>query len=154
MGSPNTHKRMGKPQAKKRQHKNIKDFKKKHRLRKKTKDLDEIHEDMKDEKADAVLHQKVDPDLPGGGQFYCIFCTRYFMSEKILKDHERTKNHKKRVKLLKETPYTQAEADMAAGMGSYRVQKKIDEDKLPFVLRPSKLDSVMDTAATTQNKQE
>ena len=65
---------MGKPQKRKRNHKNIKDFKKKFRLRNRAKDLDEIHAEIQREKIDQILHQKIDPDLPGQGQFYCMFC--------------------------------------------------------------------------------
>ena len=64
---------MGKHQRKKRTHKNIKDLKKKFRTRKRTKDIDEVHEDV-EKKSDIMLHQKVDPDLPGQGQFYCLIC--------------------------------------------------------------------------------
>ena len=55
-------------------HKNIKDFKKRHRLRNRTKDLDQIHEDLRPENADKFLNKQVDPDLPGGGKFYCLHC--------------------------------------------------------------------------------
>jgi len=112
---------MGKPQRKKRTHKSIKDFKKKFRTRKRTKDIDEVHEDV-EKKSDALLHQKVDSDLPGQGQFYCLFCARYFMDEKTLTSHKKTKNHKKRMRELKDKPYSQAEAEMAAGMGSFTIQ--------------------------------
>ena len=36
-----------------------------------------------------------------------------------MKDHNRSKVHKKRVKELKDVPYSQEEAERAAGMGSY-----------------------------------
>ena len=64
---------MGRPQRKKRTHKNVKDLKKKFRTKRKTKDIDEVHEDIK-KKSDSLLHQKIDPDLPGQGQFYCLSC--------------------------------------------------------------------------------
>lgn len=113
---------MGKPQRKKRTHKNIKDFKKNLKTKKKSKDLDEIHVMMQPEKSEQYLHQKIDPDLPGEGQFYCLFCARYFINQKTLVEHKKTKNHKKRVRLLKDKPYTQAEAELAAGMGSYTIK--------------------------------
>merc|ERR1712002_1188235 len=118
---------MGKPQRKKRTHKNIKDFKKKHRTRKRTKDIDEIHDDMKPNRIDSYLHQIIDPDLPGEGQFYCIHCARYFIDQKCFTEHKKTKAHKKRLRLLKEVPYSQAEAEVAAGMGSYYIKAK-DKD--------------------------
>lgn len=66
---------MGRPQRKKRTHKNVKDLKKKFRTRNRTKDIDEVHEDVGvEKKSEALLHQKVDSDLPGQGQFYCLSC--------------------------------------------------------------------------------
>merc|ERR1711890_66549 len=118
---------MGKPQRKKRTHKNIKDFKKKHRTRKRTKDIDEIPDDMNPNRIDSYLHQIIDPDLPGEGQFYCVHCARYFINQKCFTEHKKTKTHKKRLRLLKEVPYSQAEAEAAAGMGSYTIKAKSRE---------------------------
>lgn len=122
---------MGRPQRKKRTHKNVKDLKKKFRTRRKTKDLDEVHEELESKKSDPILHQKIDPDLPGQGQFCCIFCARYFINEKSLTEHKKTKNHKKRLRLLKDKPYTQAEAELAAGMGSFNIQVTYKGKPLP-----------------------
>ena len=55
----------------------------------------------------------LDEDLPGMGQFACTHCDRYFVDAKTLAAHEKTKPHKKRLKLLKEKPFTQEEADWA-----------------------------------------
>merc|ERR1712168_371691 len=121
---------MGKPQRKKRTHKNIKDFKKSIRTRKRKADIDEIHHHMEPDRVNDYLHQKVDPDLPGDGQFYCVPCARHFINQTVFTEHKKTKNHKKRLRLLKETPYTQLEAEAAAGMGSYTVTKdKKTDDK-------------------------
>ena len=46
---------MGRPQRKKRTHKNVKDLKKKFRTKRKTKDIDEVHEDI-EKKSDSLLH--------------------------------------------------------------------------------------------------
>ncbi|XP_014402245.1 PREDICTED: zinc finger protein 593 [Myotis brandtii] len=46
-------------------------------------------------------------------------CRRYFIDSANLKTHLRTKDHKKRLKQLSVEPYTQEEAERAAGMGSY-----------------------------------
>ena len=70
---------MGRPQRKKRTHKNVKDLKKKFRTKRKTKDIDEVHEDI-EKKSDSLLHQKIDPDLPGQGQFYCLSCCLLYTS--------------------------------------------------------------------------
>lgn len=65
---------MGKPQRRKRHHKNIKDLKKKFLTKRRTKDIDQVHDDMVPVKADALLHQTIDSDKPGDGQHYCLYC--------------------------------------------------------------------------------
>lgn len=61
---------------------------------------------------------ELDDDVPGGGKHYCEYCSRYFVSDKAKVDHERTKQHKKRVKELQgPKPHSQADADWAAGLG-------------------------------------
>jgi bud site selection protein 20 len=47
---------------------------------------------------------------------YGVDDRRYFMSEKILLEHNATRPHKRKVKLAMEKPYSQREADAAAGM--------------------------------------
>ncbi|KAI4768895.1 hypothetical protein E4T44_14395 [Aureobasidium sp. EXF-8845] len=54
-------------------------------------------------------------DLPGLGQYYCVECAKWFESDANLAAHSKGKVHKRRVKALKEKPYSQAEADAAAG---------------------------------------
>lgn len=49
---------------------------------------------------------------------------RYFIDDKALKAHFKTKPHKRRIKALETEPYTQDEANRAAGMGSYIQPKK------------------------------
>lgn len=80
--------------------------------------IDQVHEDVSDPmKAEALrTDQPIDFDLPGLGQHYCVECARYFITEDVLKHHKKTKKHKIRLKELKETPYSQREAEMAAGM--------------------------------------
>ena len=59
-----------------------------------------------------------DEDLPGGGQFYCVPCGRYFVGAGVLAEHERTKPHKRRGKALRDErkPHGQRDAEAAAGM--------------------------------------
>ncbi|ORY07462.1 hypothetical protein K493DRAFT_273488 [Basidiobolus meristosporus CBS 931.73] len=100
-----------------RTHRGIRDISRKYRTRRRTKDLDQIHEDLKTENTEKLLAtQKGDADLPGLGEHYCIQCSRHFISGSALSEHYRGKLHKKRVKLLKEEPYTQKEAEAAAGL--------------------------------------
>ncbi|XP_020276231.1 zinc finger C2H2 protein ECU02_0310 [Asparagus officinalis] len=60
----------------------------------------------------------LDEDLPGMGQFYCLHCDRYFASEAVMVEHNGSKRHRKRVKLMMgPAPHTQLDAELAAGMG-------------------------------------
>eukprot|EP00123_Amoebidium_parasiticum_P020178 comp44145_c0_seq1/m.47507 comp44145_c0_seq1/g.47507 ORF comp44145_c0_seq1/g.47507 comp44145_c0_seq1/m.47507 type:complete len:125 (-) comp44145_c0_seq1:161-535(-) len=101
----------------KRMHKNNKELTHKYRLRNRTRDLDQIHEDMKEENVEKLTKQPIDPDLPGLGQHYCITCAKYFVSMAVLEEHKESKPHRRRLKQLAEEPYTQEEAERAAGMG-------------------------------------
>ncbi|XP_008998941.4 zinc finger protein 593 [Callithrix jacchus] len=81
-------------------------------------DLDEIHRELR-QQGPAPPQAEPDPDLPGGGLHRCLACTRYFVDSANLKTHFRSKDHKKRLKQLSVEPYSQEEAERAAGMGSY-----------------------------------
>lgn len=103
------------------------------------KDLDQIHEDLKPEKAAKLLQQEIDYDLPGNGQFYCIECERHFVDEKTRQLHRKTKLHKNRVKTLKEVPYTQAEANAAGGSGFFpaiTLKTRVELPKQPEIPIP------------------
>ena len=98
-----------------------KGFKKSRSTKRRTKDLDELQEAFRRGKqgfgvVGVTKTFEYDPDLPGGGQFYCAETDRHFMDAKSLAAHKKTKAYKKQLKLLKEKQYTQAEADEAAGM--------------------------------------
>jgi len=55
--------------------------------------------------------------LQGAGEFPCVHCSRHFISKPALDTHLKTKLHKRRLKELKDKPYSQEEADAAAGLG-------------------------------------
>ncbi|KFZ22656.1 hypothetical protein V502_02858 [Pseudogymnoascus sp. VKM F-4520 (FW-2644)] len=55
-------------------------------------------------------------DLPGLGQFYCVECAKWFEGENSQRTHLKGKNHKRRVKALKDEPYSQKEAEAAVGL--------------------------------------
>ncbi|XP_004478849.1 zinc finger protein 593 [Dasypus novemcinctus] len=85
-------------------------------------DLDEIHRELRPQGSARLQHDsntEPDPDLPGGGLHRCLACARYFVDSANLKTHFRSKDHKKRLKQLSVEPYSQEEAERAAGMGSY-----------------------------------
>ncbi|XP_054714045.1 zinc finger protein 593-like [Uloborus diversus] len=94
------------------------------KMRKRTRDLDEIDVDMRPENAKQLLNQKIDVDVPGCAQYYCIHCARYFIDNHAMKEHFRSKVHKRRLKALETEPYTQKEAEAAAGIGNYTAPKK------------------------------
>ncbi|XP_026882883.2 zinc finger protein 593 [Electrophorus electricus] len=96
------------------------------KTKRRTKDLDQIHADMLPANAAKLLQQEVDYDVTGCAQHYCLHCARYFVNLKTLKEHFKTKVHKKRLKQLREEPYTQAEAERAAGMGSYVPPRSVE----------------------------
>ncbi len=79
------------------------------------KDVDQVIDDAKH--PEKFFGQEKDDALPGQGQFYCIQCARYFISEDAIKTHFGTKEHKKRLRRSKEKAYTQEEADFCAGLG-------------------------------------
>ncbi|CAD5226771.1 unnamed protein product [Bursaphelenchus xylophilus] len=85
--------------------------------KRKAKDLDQIHDDLKPEKAVKLNNQEIDLDVAGDAQHYCIECSRYFIDGHTLLKHKKTKVHKNQVKRLKDPPYTQKEADAAGGLG-------------------------------------
>ena len=44
------------------------------KTKRKTRDLDEIQKQMAAETARELLNQPIDYDVPGAGQFYCLYC--------------------------------------------------------------------------------
>lgn len=69
--------------------------------------------------SDVLLNQEVDLEQTGLAQNYCLHCAKHFIDQRALDDHFRTKVHKRRMKALQDEPYTEKEADIAAGRGSY-----------------------------------
>lgn len=78
-------------------------------------DIDQIVEDLDEKNILKFQNLPIDEDKPGLGQFYCIFCAKYFQNKKILDDHKKSKEHKKRVKATKEKPYTIEDSKLYAG---------------------------------------
>ncbi|OZC05224.1 hypothetical protein X798_07784 [Onchocerca flexuosa] len=86
--------------------------------KRKGKDMDQIIDEIRSEKHQRLTNQQadIDLDLPGGGQFYCIECVRYFTDEKSLRSHSSSKVHRQRLKRLREPAYTQREAEESVGL--------------------------------------
>ncbi|XP_012280131.1 zinc finger protein 593 homolog [Orussus abietinus] len=108
----------------KKYHRGDTHLKKGWKTKRRGKDLDEIDEDLKDENAKKLLHQKIDLDRPGAAQHYCLHCARYFIDRRALQDHFTTKVHKRRLKALELEPYSVEESERAAGKGSYVEPRK------------------------------
>ena len=163
---------MGKPQRRTRTSVKDKQGTKSRRTRRRTKDIDQIQDEIarvsKLAAADGASasdpqHRPIDPEKPGLGQFLCVYCDQYFISDAVMKEHLRSKPHKKRcvqgscglllfsrpsafcqaydasshtltgfcapavfctshlclrVKTVQDKPYSQRDADAAAGMGA------------------------------------
>jgi hypothetical protein len=108
---------MGQPKCRKKQAaaKN-KQYKKGHATKNRRKDLDQIQDEIQLNHV-GRLPQPLDADLPGMGQFRCLECSRFFISSETLIEHQRSKFHKKQAKRVLDPMYSQADAELAAGMG-------------------------------------
>ncbi|CAG7916191.1 unnamed protein product [Penicillium olsonii] len=86
--------------------------------RHRTRDYDQVVADMKSPRhLEQYKSTKDVEDLPGLGRHFCLECSKWFESEYNLKAHTKGKNHKKRVKILKEEPHSQQLAERAVGLG-------------------------------------
>ncbi|MEW5319986.1 MAG: hypothetical protein WDW38_011094 [Sanguina aurantia] len=92
--------------------------------------IDQVWEDVRKPTTDVInsasgpkgttARSVLDEDVPGYGKFYCVPCSRYFQSQVAHDDHDKTRPHKRRLKLLTTTarPHNQQDADIASGMGA------------------------------------
>lgn len=89
------------------------------KTKRRTRDLDQIKADVKSPKH-LTQHKssKASEDLPGLGEWYCIECAKWFEGEHNLVAHRRGKNHKRRVRTLKEEAHSQKAAEAAVGLGT------------------------------------
>ncbi|KUJ14730.1 zinc finger protein [Mollisia scopiformis] len=87
------------------------------KTRRRLRDLDQISEDLRSPKhLEQFKTLKAPEGLPGLGQYYCIECAKFMESEHALITHRKGSTHKRRVKALKDEPYTQKEAEAAIGL--------------------------------------
>ncbi|KAI6250495.1 Zinc finger protein bud20 [Erysiphe necator] len=104
------------------------------KTRRRLRDLDQISEDIHSPKhLEQYKNSKPAEDLPGAGLHYCIECAKWFESDNSLISHRKGSSHKRRLKALKETPYTQMEAEEAIGLRTdnglrQSVQKSMEID--------------------------
>jgi bud site selection protein 20 len=97
---------MGQCQRRRKNLSKNKQFQKIRKTKRRVKDIDEIINDLKPENIIKLQNQKLDEDLPGLGQFYCVFCARYFINGSSLNTHYKSKEHKKQIKRSNEPVYT------------------------------------------------
>ncbi|CCE62664.1 hypothetical protein TPHA_0D00200 [Tetrapisispora phaffii CBS 4417] len=103
---------------------------KRYKTKRRTKDLDLIYNELTSkEKIHGLLNQPMDETKPGLGQHYCIHCAKYMETAIALKTHLKTKVHKRRVKELKEVPYTQEVANAAAGVDLNKFLNRVEQIK-------------------------
>eukprot|EP00941_MAST-03F_sp_MAST-3F-sp1_P003528 g3528.t1 len=95
-------------------------YKRSYKLKHYGKDHDIINKELK--KRDENKRNNVptpplpyDEDLPGGGQFYALATNRYFIDQKTLDRHLKSKEYKRTLKRMRKEAYTQEESDAAAG---------------------------------------
>ncbi|KAK7744339.1 hypothetical protein SLS62_010243 [Diatrype stigma] len=80
-------------------------------------DLDQVKADLLSPKHLAQYKDtKLTEDLPGLGQWYCTECAKWYDTEASLVVHRKGKPHKRRVRQLREEPWTQKEAEAVAGL--------------------------------------
>ncbi|KAG1657026.1 hypothetical protein FOA52_004113 [Chlamydomonas sp. UWO 241] len=63
---------------------------------------------------------ELDEDTPGFGKHYCISCARYFQNEVSLTNHQATKPHKRKLKMLLASakPHNARDSEKAGGLGA------------------------------------
>lgn len=89
----------------------------KKKTRRHTRDLDQIHADAASKKhLQQFLDTKAPEDLPALGEHYCVPCAKWFSDQTNFINHAKGKPHKRRVRQLKEEPYSQREAEAAVGL--------------------------------------
>lgn len=114
---------MGMVQKRKKMHYGDTHLQRRWRVRNRRRDLDQIDDDMRTRSGE-LINQSVDLDKPGFAQFYCVHCAKYFIDDRSMQAHFRTKVHKRRLKALETEPYSIEESERAAGRGSFKQPKK------------------------------
>ncbi|KAK4990810.1 hypothetical protein LTR66_006712 [Elasticomyces elasticus] len=102
--------------------------KSKSKTRRHTRDLDQIHADVHSHKhLKQYTDTKAPEDLPGLGQWYCTECAKWFESELNFVAHTKGKPHRRRVRQLRDEPYTQKAAEAAVGMTTDNGRRDTEE---------------------------
>lgn len=103
---------------------------KRYKTKRRTRDLDLIYQDLSLKESIVNLkNQPLDELKPGLGQYYCIPCAKYFENQISLDKHVRAKPHKRRLKDLSERPYSNTEAEAAAGVNMAKFVESVEKYK-------------------------
>ncbi|KAL4798571.1 putative C2H2 finger domain protein [Aspergillus venezuelensis] len=87
------------------------------KTKRRTRDYDQVRADVQSSKhLEQYKATKDAEDLPGLGKHYCVECAKWFESDYNLVAHRKGKNHKRRVRLLREEPHSQKIAEAAVGL--------------------------------------
>lgn len=81
-----------------------------------SRDIDQVINDLEPQNFLKLTNQPINEDKPGLGQYYCVWCSQYFVNQHTLNVHQRSKEHKKRVKASKQEPYTIKDSLMYGGL--------------------------------------
>ncbi|KAJ5679794.1 Zinc finger protein bud20 [Penicillium macrosclerotiorum] len=89
------------------------------KTKRRTRDYDQVRADIDSARHLELYKETKDAeDLPGLGRHYCVECSKWFESEYNMKAHTKGKNHKRRIRLLREEPHSQRLAEAAVGIGA------------------------------------
>ncbi|PYH84223.1 putative C2H2 finger domain protein [Aspergillus aculeatinus CBS 121060] len=89
------------------------------KTKRRTRDYDQVRADIQSSKHLTQYKATKDPeDLPGLGQHYCVECSKWFESEFNLVGHKKGKNHKRRLRIIREEAHSQKAAEAAVGLGT------------------------------------
>lgn len=103
---------------------------KRYKTKRRTRDLDLIYNDASSKESIMRLkNQPLDETKAGLGQYYCIECAKYFENQTSLDRHTKGKVHKRRVKDLKQRPYTNLEAEAASGVNMIKFMESVEKYK-------------------------
>ncbi|KAF8003867.1 bud site selection protein 20 [Metschnikowia aff. pulcherrima] len=104
---------------------------KRYKTKRRTRDLDLVYNDLSSRDSIVALkNQPLDETKPGLGQYYCVECAKYFENQITLDRHTRGKVHKRRLKDLKQRPYTPLESQAGAGYNLEQYMKSVEKYKL------------------------
>lgn len=101
-----------------------------YKTKRRTRDLDLVYNDLLSKESISKLkNQPLDETKPGMGQYYCIECAKYFERQTTLDIHRRGKVHKRRLKNLREMPFSSLESQAAAGYNVERFIESVEKYK-------------------------